>query len=170
MGKTLTEKLTGIEVAEEKLTQTAEKSTPSSFIFQTRSGTKDIIKKFNIGGNYTKKKKVIRNPIPIFGGVNFVPDNEVKGDNTSRPATTPIEAAKGTVNITRLAKLKNTDVFDTQARTQKVFGMFRMGGTGTDNTGNSIQKIEELKLLKNAPDIYIPKNMKENKGKWKGGL
>lgn len=166
---TITERFKAIE-AEEAKTQTSAKSMPASFIFQTKSGTKDIVAKFNIGGNYTKKKKVIRNPIPIFKGDIYFPDYEKNKDNTSRPQKTPIEAARGVVNITKLEKIANTDTNNTQAKTTKVFGLYRMGGAGIESSGSSIMKLEELKLLKDATDTWEQKNVKSDKGKWKGGI
>ena len=143
----------------------------SKMVYSVPSGTKDVNVKFTIGGRAFKQKKVYRNPKPIFGMSEASFESPEAATSGKIEHEKPIDAAQGIVNIAMQTKIKNTDTKPERAFNKTVYGLHRMGGAGTDFAEAHIQKIEELKLLKEDSFIEMRfKNHEQAQGKWKGGL
>ncbi len=135
MTMTTTEKLIALDAKEQKVVR----DKPLSVVYPTRSGTKDLKTKYNIGGNFTNLKKVARQPLQIYQGKEFL-KNINKGKDLVKSSF---------VNPTRVPKIDNTDTKPVMTQgVKKVYGMILMGGKGIEYAEGFIQKLEEMKLNK----------------------
>ena len=163
---TLTESLANLEKQETEPV----KLNPSKFVYNVQSGTKDVKVKWIVGGRAVNRK-VYRNPMPIFGIAEKSFESPKAATSRKVDRERPVNASEGVVNIQVEPRTYNRDVKPENAVTQIVYGLHKLGGTGTDFAEAHVQKIEELKLLKQESGIELQFKQKEPKqGKWKSGL